>query len=73
MSTVKWPWRVEYSQKCEDWHPKSLPHVVDADGDLVATPQQYVNHPGKRDIVAEVVCNLIVKAVNEHLVRLADK
>lgn len=58
------PWRVEYSRRCKDWHTKSCPRVVDADGKLVVEMPQNVDHPGKYDIVADLSAITIVDCVN---------
>lgn len=59
------PWNVAYFGY-DDWHPKSMPVVVDSNKEVVIRPPQYVNHPGLYDEQADEVAKLIVKAVNEY-------
>lgn len=59
------PWRVEYRQLVAGWHPKSMPRVVDADGEPVAAFYQGVSHPGLYDVAADALAIAIVDAFNE--------
>jgi len=59
------PWVVAYSKKCSEWHAKSLPHVVDANGMVVFHMPQNVDHPGLYDVVADLAAITIVDCVNE--------
>lgn len=64
MSSYPKPWKVKYDQRCEEWHPKSQPSIVDAKGRLVVALPCTVDHPGLYD---ELACNTaqeIVRAVN---------
>lgn len=44
-----------------------MPRIVDAEGGVIFTPHQYAAHPGLRDVRAEMLCNLVVIAVNGHI------
>ena len=60
------PWRVEYNQRFNEWHPKSGPRVVDANGETVCEMPQSDNirHPGQYDEVADLAAITIVDCVN---------
>jgi hypothetical protein len=64
MSTYPKPWKVKYRPRCEEWHPKSSPCIVDALGRVVVTLPQTVDHPGLYDELAVNTANEIVRAVN---------
>jgi hypothetical protein len=59
------PWRVVFKPRILQWHQRSCPVVVDANDVTVLVPQQYVNHPGLRDFLAESICFAIVDNVNK--------
>lgn len=58
------PWRVEYWRRCIEWHVKSCPRIVDADGMIVVQMPQHVGHPGAYDEQADTTAHRIVEAVN---------
>lgn len=58
------PWQVKYAVRCEEWHPKSRPYIVDANGIEVVAMPQFVDHPGNYDARAEELAFAIVKAMN---------
>lgn len=58
------PWSVRYFKRCEEWHDKSCPHVVDGCGKTVLEVARTVGHPGEYDFIADRTCNEIVSAVN---------
>lgn len=64
MSSYPKPWRVKYNQMVEEWHPQSLPEVVDAEGRLVCRMPQTTCHPGDYDELAVNTAEEIVAAVN---------
>jgi len=57
------PWRVEYRRRFPEWHPKSLPMIVAADGDVVAY-MDCLGHPGSYDEDADLAALDIVTCVN---------
>lgn len=58
------PLQIKYNRSCEEWHPKSMPSIVDNNGKLVAEVPQFVDHPGRLDEKAINIATTIVKAVN---------
>lgn len=58
------PWRVVYTKLFPEWHSKSCPRIVDAEGKLVVSMPQNVEHPGKYDVVADLAAITIVDCVN---------
>ena len=64
MSSYPKPWKVRYWQRCEEWHPKSMPYIVDKDDRLICRMPQTVCHPGMYDELADNTAKEIVKAVN---------
>lgn len=63
------PWRVAYSQMCEQWDRRARPRVVDANGEDVCCFHQHVSHPGEYDSVADEMAHQIVKCVNATIER----
>lgn len=59
------PWRVEYWQRCDEWHPKSSPRIVASNGARVCNLMQNVGHPGAYDAEADALAHLICCAVNQ--------
>lgn len=64
MSSYPKPWKVKYRRRCDEWHPKSCPDIVDALGRLVVSMPQTVDHPGMYDELADNTAQEIVRAVN---------
>lgn len=64
MSNYKKPWQVRYRQICDEWHPQSLPYIVDSEGRLILRLPQTVDHPGMYDELAVNTAKEIVAAVN---------
>lgn len=64
MSKYPKPWKVKYFHRCEEWHPNSMPYVVDALDRLVCRMPQTVEHPGMYDELAYNTAHEIVTAVN---------
>lgn len=64
MSKYPKPWRVKYWQRCEEWHPKAMPYIVDSEGRLVVELPCTVDHPGMYDELADNTAKEIVRAVN---------
>lgn len=58
------PWAVKYYRRCEEWHPKSSPYIVDANGKTVIDMPQHVGHPGQYDELADGTAIRIVTAIN---------
>jgi len=58
------PWKVVYWHRCDEWHPKASPYIVDANGDTVAEMPQNVSHPGEYDLQADETAHQIVDSVN---------
>lgn len=58
------PWVVAYHQRFPGWDENSMPHIRDANGDLVCEMPQNVGHPGEYDRVADETAKRIVAAVN---------
>lgn len=59
------PWRLAYDPTFPgEWHECSCVHIVDANGEFVLRPPQFVNHPGLFDEQASLLCTLIVASVN---------
>lgn len=57
------PWSVKYNRQFPQWHEKSSPSVIDANGVLVFQSQQYVGHTGIYDMLADQVCKMIVTSI----------
>jgi hypothetical protein len=62
------PWRVDYWQRFDTWHPKSYPRVIDADGKLVCDMPSKVT-AGAYDAIADLAAQAIAESVQ---VRRAD-
>lgn len=58
------PWQVVHWQRFDEWHPKSCPKIVDANGDTVCYMPQHVGHPGEYDVKADLAAITIVDCVN---------
>lgn len=58
------PWRVEYNRRFPEWHEKSLPFIVDANGIAIVKMPQHNWHPGLYDELADKTAHQIVTAVN---------
>lgn len=58
------PWSVVYDQIVPEWHPKSRPKIIDANGNLVAYMTQNTSHPGEYDVIADLAAITIVDCVN---------
>jgi len=57
------PWSVVYCPRF-DWHKKSCPTVLDADGNKVCEMPQHVSHPGMYDELADLTAHRIVSSMN---------
>lgn len=65
MTTHRTPWSVAYYQRFDDWHEKSCPRIVDADGGEVPVGIKLcVAHPGIYDPWADALAHQIVDGVN---------
>jgi len=64
MSKYLKPWSIKYRVRCEEWHPKSCPTVVDALGRFILALPQTVDHPGMYDELADNTAQEIVRAIN---------
>lgn len=62
------PWRVEYWQRFDTWHPKAFPHVMDAAGKLVCDLPQHVTAEAY-DAIADTVAHTIADSVNHQAVK----
>lgn len=60
------PWRVCYRQRFDSWHPKSMPHIVDASGALVVSMPTRTHHPGEYDAISDLAAITIVDCVNAY-------
>lgn len=60
------PWRVVYSPMFPEWDAKSMPRIVDANGEtVIRIPQsEDVHHPGLHDAKANETADRIVNAIN---------
>lgn len=67
------PLRVEYRRLFSEWHEKSCPRVVDADGKLVVIMPQNVDHPGMYDTNADLGAQIIVESVNAGISTMSHK
>jgi hypothetical protein len=58
------PWTVKYWRRCPEWHEKSSPYIVDANGAEVVCMPQNVGNPGEYDVVADETALRIIASVN---------
>lgn len=61
---VAYPLRVEYFQRCPEWHPRSLPRIVDANGKEICVMAQRPDHPGRYDQELDELAQQFVQAAN---------
>lgn len=57
------PFRVAYDRLCPEWDERSCPRIVDASGQTVLTPPQFVGHPGLYDEQADEICKAVVASM----------
>lgn len=57
-------YKVFYDRRCQEWHEKSNPMIVDENGEWIFSPNLSVNHPGIYDKNADELCQRVVNLLN---------